>query len=98
MSGNPKQFTSIYKEGIQFSDIPISTGSNAVYMPKQIDKWTGLIANYENKAQHQKMKQLGARQPMEKYPGFQNTKEENSSVSDSKSSSSYSKFFFWANQ
>jgi hypothetical protein len=95
MRQTSKQFTSIYKDGIEFSDVPISTGGNAVFMPKQIDKWTPMIATYEEKKANQKLMKQSNGRPMGKYPGWENQEQDKdkSSHSDVKSSSSYSTEF-----
>ena len=50
-----KQATSIYKEGIEFRNDPISTGNTIVYLPKQHNKYNDLIKNYELKKEHRKL-------------------------------------------
>jgi hypothetical protein len=93
MRQTSKQFTSIYKDGIEFSDVPISTGGNAVFLPKQIDKWTPMIATYEEKIANQKLMKQSNVRPMEKYPGSENQAQNKDRHTDSKSSSSYSSEF-----
>lgn len=44
-----KQNTSIYKEGLVFSNDPISTGNKVVFLPKPINKYDTCFDDYEKK-------------------------------------------------
>ena len=64
MRVNPKQNTSIYSEGTEFSNIPISTGNTAIFIPKPVDKYTEMIKRYELKQENKKLMNQPNRQKL----------------------------------
>lgn len=53
----PKQYTSIYKDGTTYQAEPIGIGNRSVHLAENVDKWDKVFVNYENKRRQLRMKE-----------------------------------------